>query len=355
MKVKDRQIAFLFFVLFPISKVLVLPSILVNLVDRDLYISAFISFMFNFLILALIFICIKRNGNTDFFTLLKDNFGQKVAKILFFIYALFFMIKPMFLVVEQRAYVETMLYETVSSVWNMLPFFAVSIYFSLKSFTTFGRAMDFAFFLFLITYVIIISLSVPNASFSSLLPVGRTGRDIAKTSLMTTFYFTDTVYMLFFMGKFENKKRSGLKIMGSYLIMSIMICFFLMNFYGVFQSLASKQLFAITKISKFSLSLSVTGRIDYFAIFLYLFNAIIAISLPIFLSTELLCQVFNFKKRVVPALITNGAVLILYLCSYNLVRFAITICVFVMPFIFIPLGFIIPALTVFLKRKDRNA
>ena len=101
---------------------------------------------------------------------------------------------------------------------------------------------------------------------------------------------------MFFIGEFEYKKKDGVKILLSFLIGAIMIIAFMIIFYCIFTSIAFRQRFALTEISKYTTVINNLGRFDYIGIILILFVNLFSLSLPIYFSCKIINKLFSIKK-----------------------------------------------------------
>ena len=73
---------------------------------------------------------------------------------------------------------------------------------------------------------------------------------------------------------FIYKKRDGIKIIIAFLISGLSVVLFMVVFYGIFTSIAFRQQFALTEISKYTAIINNIGRFDYIGILNILFSGI---------------------------------------------------------------------------------
>ena len=91
-QLRSRQVCLFFIAFLPITKFFILPSILAKNSNEDMWLSALASTIFDIATLsAVLFTCKKTK--TDFYGLLKLNFGKVIAKIIMALYFVFFMLK----------------------------------------------------------------------------------------------------------------------------------------------------------------------------------------------------------------------------------------------------------------------
>ena len=296
LQLKTRQVCLFIIAFLPITKLFIAPSILATSASEDAWISATLSLALDFITLLFILNACKK-AKCDFFTLLEVNLGKILSKIVMFLYFLYFMLKSIIPINEQKDYIERTLYTLVPSKLYFLPFFLVVFYLCSKSLRILGRASDILWAFTIVGLTLLIALSIPNADLGAVLPVGANGiRKIALGSYKTAGWFGDCAYLMFFIGNFEHKNKDNLKIAISYAISALVVICFMIIFYCVFTSIAFRQRFALTEISKYTAVINNIGRFDYLGIMLILVSCIFALSIPLFLSSKILDYIFNFKK-----------------------------------------------------------
>ncbi len=350
---KDRQIYLFFIAFLPVIKLFELPGLLAKFASEDMWISATLSTFLD--VLTLLLILSLSNEDKDFYSLLEVKFGKVTAKIIFVLYALMFLLKSVIPINEQREFVELTLYETLPNPLNFFPFFIVSLFLSLKKIRVLGRCSEIMWFISSFGIILLIGLSIDSADFTSVLPIGARGINATLNAVYrSSNWFGDCVYMLFFIGKFKKEKNSSLKIVGLYALVSAVIILFMIVFYGIFTSIAFRQPFALTKISKYATAVNNTGRFDYIGIMFVVFSQIFAISLPLYFATFCLSKVFNFNSKLIPAIICNG---ILFIIIAFLHQYFKSIEDFIMDYggiIFILFCNVLPSLTIFLRTKEKK-
>lgn len=312
-QLKSRQICFFFIAFIPIIKLFTLPSVLAEICAEDMWLSACLNvFLDGLTVFTLAMVC--RKTKTDFYGLLKLNFGEVVAKIIFGLYFVFFLMKSILPIAEQKDYVEITLYETQPSIFTFLPFFIVSFYLCLKKLRAFGRCADIMWVCSVSGLLVLFALSVGNVDFGAILPVGARGiKNISTGFFRAVTWFCDGAYMLFFVGKFQYKAKDVVKITASYFLSTVCVIVFMIFFYGIFTSISKRQLYALPEMSKYTTVINNIGRFDYIGIILVLFSGVFSLSAPLYFATYCLKKIFGFKKSVIPSAIVNAVVFAIFL------------------------------------------
>lgn len=310
-QLKSRQVCLFFIAFVPLLKLFGLPSTLAQIAKEDMWISVFFNAMIDALTIACILSAIKK-CNCSFFTLLQNNFGKVFTKVVLIAYFLYFSLKAVLPIFEQRDYIKLTLYTLKPNLLYFLPFFIVPFYLCTKKLRVLGRLSDILWLISINGIVTLFALSIGNADFGAILPIGAQGISAVSLGTVKAFsMFGDCVYLMFFMGEFDYKKRDEIKILLSYLLGALIIVAFFIIFYCVFTSIAYRQRFALTEISKYTTVINNLGRFDYIGIIMVLFANVFAISLPIYFSSRLLNKIFNIKKDWIAPIFTVGIQLII--------------------------------------------
>lgn len=346
-----RQICLFIIAFLPITKFFMMPSVVTKFAREDAWISVLINLVLDFLTVSmLIYTCKKTKSN--FYALLENSFGKIGSKIILGFYFLFFFVKAILPLDEQRDYVEYTLYTLVPTIFYFLPFFAVAFFLCLKKLRAIGRLSDVMWIISLIGFLSLILLSLGNADFLSILPVGANGtKNIIKGAYSSFVWFSDASYFLFFIGEFEYKEKDYKKIFISFAIHAFMVLTFVIIFYSIFTSIAFRQRFALTEISKYTTVINNIGRLDFIGIMMILLSNLFALSLPLFFCCKILNHIFHFKKRWISPLFTLGLqISIMIFLSEYYATIEHVLLGYGAIFFFI-LGNVLPIFTVFLNKK----
>lgn len=353
---KTRQICLFFITFLVVNKLFTLPSTVSFYAKEDLWISAGINLLVDFLTL-LALLLIGKNTNLTFYELLEICFKKIGAKIVAGLYFLYFFVKSILPILEQKEYIDLTLYTSYPSFIYFVPFFIIAILLGSKKIRVLGRLSDALFLTTIIGFSILMALSIPHADFSNLLPVGAVGaKMVIRASYLSLNWFGDVVYFFMFIGTFNYKKKDGLKILTSYIISALSVILFYIVFYCIFSSIAERQKFSLTEISKYTTIINSTGRFDYFAILLLLITNVISISLPLFFCAKILDYIFNVKNRFLSPLIITSSICVLVVILGEYVYSAQRIILSFLGPVFLFMGNLFPILILILGKKGaKNA
>lgn len=353
-QLKTRQICFFFIAFLPIIKFFMLPSVLAGIAGEDMWISAMINFFADGLTLFLL-LCFCKRAKKDYYSLIKSQLGNTAAKTVFSVYAVYFFLKSLLPIIEQRDYIELSLYLNNPSILYFAPFIIVSFYFCLKHLRILGRVSDVMWIITLVGVLFILGLSFANVDFAAVLPVGaQDANKILKASFSGLNWYGDAVYLLFFAGNFSYKNKTGIKIGISYAVACFISLMFLFFFYGIFTSVAFRQRYSLTEISKYSTVINSVGRFDYIGIFCIMISAVFSVSLPLYFCSYCLSKIFVLNKKWIIPLIVNTAAFGLI---WGLGEYVYSVEILMIKYasvFFIIMGNILPALSVLLTVKENK-
>ncbi len=305
---KTSQISCFFLFLVPLTKLIILPSIFAKHVKEACWLCATFCFLPDLLMAFVLILANKKHGK-PFFSIAKDYAGKVFSKIIFALLYLYFVLKAIVLFSEQKFYIESTLYETTANVFSFLPIIVVSFYLSIKGLRSLGRCSYVCAFASVLGLFLVFFLSIPTADFTRLSPVFYLkDKDVFSSLTNSVFWFGDCVYLLFFMGNYTIEKHSFSKILLPYALGAFAVVFFFAVFYSVFASISTNQLYAVTQTTKYSVILSNVARFDYIASLLICFSNVFSLCVPIMMSTACLKEIFNFKDKYIPSIISNAIV-----------------------------------------------
>ena len=159
MKISVRQICFIMLVYTAVSKFILYPTVLGYENGRDILFPALIDFAVQAVIVwALSFLC-SRTDKT-FFQLVEGTLGNITARIIYGLFAMFFLVCTLVPLFEQKVYVHVIFSDTLPSLLVFIPFFFFAVYAAAKGFYNIGSCEYICFQLFIISMLFIISISV---------------------------------------------------------------------------------------------------------------------------------------------------------------------------------------------------
>ncbi|MDY6367841.1 MAG: GerAB/ArcD/ProY family transporter [Clostridia bacterium] len=349
---KTRQICFFYIALLPVIKMFTVPSFLARICGEDAWLSALINSLTDILVVAILYFTLK-DLPCDFFTALERRFGKGFSKAVICFYLVFFLLKTVMPMNEEKEYVELTLYMTSPNIFTFMPVFIAVIYLSSLKLRVIGRVADGVFFIAILGYLFMFVLALNSTDLTAILPVGAHGTDILKGAYQSASWFNDGAYFLFFTGEYVKGKKDGLKIILSCLLGGVIVSAFSIVFYGTFTSVAFRRGFALTEISKYTTAINNMERFDYLPIFALLFTSVFSLALPFYFATELLTRLLPVK-RPLSAVITALPAVILLLFFNEYFASVETFITRYAPAYFIAFGSVFPIIFALILKLSKN-
>ena len=314
---KTRQVCFFYVAMLPVVKFFMMPGLISGITGEDLWISVLFNCLADLITVSVLYFSLK-DADADFFTVLERKFGKVFAKAVMAFYIVFFLLKTVMPLSEEKDYVELTLYMTSPSLFTFMPVFFAIFFVCIKKLRVIGRIADGVFIVAVIGYAFTFALSVSDTDISAVLPVGAHGfKNIALGAYSSAGWFNDGAYFLFFIGNYVKSKKDGLKILLSVALSSLIVLFFVVIFYGTFTSIAFRQKFALTELSKYTTAINNMERFDFVAIFALLFTSIFSLSLPFYFACELIRRLFHLKRWIAAIIaILPPVILLLFFGEY---------------------------------------
>ncbi|MDE6441928.1 MAG: spore germination protein [Clostridia bacterium] len=350
-KISVRQICFILLAYTAVSKFILYPTVLSFQSGRDLLFSALIDFLVQGVIIwAVSYLC-SRTEKT-LFELIEDTLGNITARIIYGLFALFFIVCTIVPLFEQKVYVHAIFYDTIPSLGAFVPFFFFAVYAASKGFQNIGRSADICLPIFLLSMLFILGMSVLEVKWDNFLPILKTPlKDVAGASLGTMFRFFEPCWLLMFMGHFKYKKGDAAKITLSYVGGALFVILILAVFYGVYGDISASRQFAISKISLFFPAIETVGRIDLIALYALEIVMLFALVLNLQLAVHCISKCTGYDNSPLYSLIINAGLLLMLIFLDNKFNDIHTFWSSWMWIVFLIFANIIPLLSWALRRR----
>ena len=355
MKIKQRQLFFFLACIAPVGKLILLPSDLVFRAKNDLIFPALVNLLLQAAVIFLVLLLCKREKSL--YSLLEESVGRIAATVLVILLSLFLLYAAIQPLNEQKLMVQSVFYDTLPSLVLFSPFFLFAAYLCSKPLFCLGRVWDILGPIAIVSFIGIIVFAIGGADFKALQPVGAAGaKGFLNGTAFTMSWFFDSVLLLTMIGKFRYQKGMAWKGALSYLAGGAAILLFLATFYGIFSDIASRQLFAFAKISKYFSGITVLGRIDYLFLFMLTLVMVFYCVLPVRAGVEFLGHAYG-EGRYRTTLYSIGINAVLLTLSilldfwFGAVNTAISETLF---WIFPAFCILLPLTALLLRRKPRE-
>lgn len=352
--ISERQLFIITATGFTLNKIYVMPAYLSGIAHQNLWASALLNLIIDYFLLVISLKIITSTNNKPLFLSSQNTFPKSFTKVIFLIYAIFFMLKAFLPIFEQKNSIEFTFYETQPTLLTFMPFYVVAFYIITKGYRAFARSFEISVWVYIVAILIVLLLAIPAGKYSALLPIVYDNpKSVILGSFKSLLWFGDPIYILFFAGYISNYKNNLKSIKLAYVISSFVTILILVAFYAVFDSISPRQYYATLKMSKYSFTLSNIGRLDYISSFLLAGISVFQVTLPLLFANTCLNKFFNFKHKFIsPFIIIAFQVSFSILFRYDFLRLINIITKYFIYF-FIIMTYVIPFIYYLKTRRNK--
>lgn len=295
--VKCSQLGKLFVYIVPAMKLLLLPVILTNSAGRDSYLAVALMYLLDIAMLTLLLFTLRNIGNVTLSDFL-GKFSDFVRIPVLLLFCVQFLLKACIPLVEEKLFLEDSLYQKISMFSFYLPVCLLLLFIAVKSARTYGRVGELLFALALISFGLIFVLSFEAFDLRELKPFLFNGfSPVLKGSFQIVFWFGDFLLMVYFFGRISDSGNAFKKILIYAFVCMALTVLFMVIFTGIFGAVAVRQIFALSKISKYNLVLSEVGRFDWFAVLVLLGGILFGAAVNLGAAVQLFQDAFHIQKK----------------------------------------------------------
>lgn len=289
--ISTRQLIFMLIISLVTLKVLFLPSLLVKDIGRDSYIFFFLMLLLDFLVLCIFLYLYNKFPELSFYQIIQKFFGTVIAKIIMFLFCLFFLAKCWAVFQSNFVYLNENLHSTIKWYTFSIPILVVVFYMSTFGFNAFGRLVEIMFPIIVVGFLLGFFTGLFRADFSNLLPICENGffSYIPKIS-QYAFWFGDYLVFVVFFGNVKRDEKFNLKVLVSVGVSVILLTIFLAIVYSVFSYATVCHTNSISDIMQVLPSSSDIGGFDWVIILIW------DISLFLYLTLNVLSSYYCIKQ-----------------------------------------------------------
>lgn len=279
-EITTRQLGILVFLAFLTTKFINLPSLIYQRSeDVSLVIFSVLTIM-EAIVICMILTYISKHAGEKFYDILKNNYGEIIAKLIYLCFFAYFILKFTLFVQGNYAFMRDSIFSNAGKLlyWSILFTIVISIAYSPMK--AFSRTCEFFFLILLVGLIMCIALGFFSGSFElPYISFDISASDFFSDIVSLNFWFGDAVFLLVFMDKVKKDENYNMYVY-SYLILAIVILFiFAFCYYGVFPVTAYNHNYAIYDMSVFGPSTVSIGRLDIIPVITMMFYVILQSSL----------------------------------------------------------------------------
>ena len=127
-KISVRQLSFIIAVTFSVVKFYVLPAHVSSFSGEAGWTALLVNFIIDLLLLLLCLYVVKNQPYSSVYQTSVELFGKPFTKVVFVIYAVYFLLKAFIPILEQKNTISLTFYESQPTLLIFMPFFILAFY-----------------------------------------------------------------------------------------------------------------------------------------------------------------------------------------------------------------------------------
>jgi len=324
-KISNRQLVFLVMISVFALKLQGLFALIADGVGRDGWIFLLIYFGLDIIMLLLVIRIIKMFPNMSFYEFLSGCVGKVIAKILIFIYAVFFLLKIIIPYKGVNDLFDNVLFDELPwSIFSIL--FLIVLYFvASRGVNSIARMSEILFWIIIVGVLGCLFISIGATKFYRLLPIMENGfNGFIDTGRRYNLWFGDFLILFMFMGRLDNDIKYRWVVMG-YAISAFIVVVLFCEFYSIYENMAIYENQGLVDVTQFALIGLDIGRIDRILVLFGFFATLITPALCVFIVAECLSNGFNIRSNKYFILTALVAIYVLDIFFFSDIAFAISV------------------------------
>ena len=312
-----RQLVLILIISMVTLKVLLLPSLLAKDIGRDSYIFMLLMLVLDFLVLMVLLFIFNKNPNLSFYEIIQKMFGTIGAKIIMFLFFLFFLLKSWGTFQTNLSYLNENLYTSLD--WYIFAFPILIAVFFIASFgvNSLARLVEIVAPVIIVGFLGCFAVGLLRAEFSSLLPFMEKGFFThIPTIFRYSYWFGDYMIFIVFFGNVKEEKHSTKKISITIVVSILLVVFFTAVAYSLFNYNSVTHTNSISDVLQVLPSISDIGSFDWVMVLIWDCSLFLFFTLNILGAFYSFRQVF-FKKHQLLSVFIILAVMLLCCVAIN--------------------------------------
>lgn len=294
-----RQAMFLLIICFVANKAQRLPSFIASNMGRHGWLVTLILGFVDVLVLFVMLWTNRVSRGRTCYDMCKNAGGKWFAKFIVFFFSLYYLLNALLPYEAIHDVFSNVLFDHLS--WELYSFFIVFAIAFLATYglRTIGRVGELLVWIIGVGLIGLLILGATTTDFLRILPIyDIDAGNLFETCFSYSMWFGDFTIVYIFMGRVkEDDGRMNFWFPVVLLIVSGLMSFGYMIYYGLYDVLAPEQTNAISSISQFALLNLDIGRVDWFLVLFFELSTFISSGLYVFGASKCLCEVFEIKKQ----------------------------------------------------------
>ena len=292
-----RQVSIMIFVCAVATKMLALPSLLIDATGNSVWLAVLTMFLIDACFLLIICAISKRFPDLTFKQFLERGFGKVLTRIFLFLLGVLLALKVAVLTRGCYEFYNETSYVDFSWFVFLVPLILVLAYLTTKKIRSLGRGGEIFIYFIVIALVMTLLFSIGNIDLTSVLPLLPNGvSPVFKSCFKYSFWFGDFLILFLCLGDVKLDKHSTGKFLLSYSLAMLSVLVLCITHYSLFGAISGTYKTSIVNVIEYVPRLSTTGRFTWLVIFLWPIAMLFAICVYQFLASLCFQNCFNINE-----------------------------------------------------------
>lgn len=341
LSISARQTGMLVVLLILANSILVTPSVIFAEVGADGFWLVLLLSIIDLLVLGAFFMLKSRFPEDKFYDILSKYLGKVLAKLIFSLILLFFLIKSLFTFSVVYTYLRQLVYQDAFEALAVICILPVVNHAVLVGLRSLSRTIELFFYCIIFGILLCIGMSFTNV-FGSPIFFQTSVAKFFTSSFRHLVSFGNYLFLFLIMDKISLKEGEGRKIFYFALAGVAIVLAVLYRFYSIFRITAFMHNNALADISMVSAEYSSLGKLDIISMLTIMFLTFFQIELFVYGFCNSFLTIFPKFNKVHAVVAYDLLFLVLQLLLLSQYDFFIGATETYLPYVVIVINYIVP-------------
>lgn len=311
-KISLNQLCIILVIIIPSTSLLFLSASIYKNTKQDFWIPIVIIGLI-MIIYSIIFTnLVKMYPDKNFIEICKIVLGTFPGIILGFVYFIFFMHTTSSILREFSFYLNETVYYDTPRLFFSIGVIIPCIYIVYKDIETIGRVGEFIFFTFILTVIVILTLSFTSMNIDNLLPVFTQNPSSILNGVVGLSIWGGQLFVILMIAcKIKNINNITKSIIKCIIILISIIFLLTMTIIATFGSVTEILISPLLSLARYISVTNLIQRMDAIIIIVWISSIFLKLSVYIYCSTQIALSIYKIKYRIIYIVIISVIIVIL--------------------------------------------
>lgn len=311
-KISLNQLCIILIIIIPSTSLLFLAASIYKNTKQDFWISIVIIGLI-MIIYSLIFTnLVKMYPDKNFIEICKTILGTVPGVILGIVYFIFFMHTTSSILREFSFYLNETVYYDTPRLFFSIGIIIPCIYIVYNDIETIGRVGEFIFFTFILTIIIVVSLSITTININNLLPMfTQSFSSIFKGIVGLSIWGGQLFVILMIACKVKDISNISKSIIKCIIVLISIILLITMAIIATFGSTTEILVSPLLLLARYASVTNILQRMDVIILIIWINSIFLKLSIYIYCSTQIALSIYKIKYRIIYIVLISIIIVIL--------------------------------------------